>query len=141
MEIIIVLIAGLFFALLCGSGAGGKGRSTLGWGLIGLFFGPVALLVFLLPAVEDIREFKKCPYCAELVRNEAVVCRYCGHDICKEDNAAMSDETDVASQNIDKSIPHETRRPDLYNIKKHSWGGWIVLAVFIVMGIVLMFWR
>ena len=66
-----------------------KGKVLLGI-LLGLFIGFIGLIIMLiLPDDEKIVEmeklqsggYKKCPYCAEIVRAEAKVCKHCTKDL------------------------------------------------------------
>ena len=78
---------------LCALGAASiyrsRGRSETAAFLLGLLPGPVAVvLAAVTPKDEAALERKalksgnkrKCPFCAELVKRDAKVCRYCGRE-------------------------------------------------------------
>ena len=52
----------------------------------------VAVLVAIVVAVRDKKSTstKQCPYCAELIRNEAIVCPFCGRDVAENADGKTS---------------------------------------------------
>ncbi|MEK6615192.1 MAG: zinc ribbon domain-containing protein [Bacteroidota bacterium] len=72
--IILIVVAGVVGAIL----ARHKGRSQLLWFILCTIVPLLVIAIALLPSEVAKGHTKKCPHCAEIIKENATVCKYCG---------------------------------------------------------------
>ncbi len=86
LTILIMIIIGIILGYITGYIAKSQGRSFVSWFIAGFLCFMVAFLYLLLskPSDETLLSsgnYRKCPQCAEMVKVDAKICRYCGSEL------------------------------------------------------------
>ena len=107
----VVIIFAIIFSIIGGLVANHKNHSVIGWVLLCFFFGLLPLLILLVipeknNSIQKANDTKKCPFCAEEIKQEAIICRFCGKEINNSEIVITDDEKEDKKdiKNVDNWI-------------------------------------
>lgn len=132
----------LLFACVPAKIASSKGRDFLLWYVYGFFLFIFALIHSIVidadnKAIEskklNTREFKKCPHCAELIRKEATICRFCHSQMPAPDPVTIAPAPPKAPPKTEEEIRAEN---EAYSKELLISIGWVLGLILII----IFFW-
>lgn len=115
------IIFWLFLSILVGVFASSKGRSGIGWFFLSLIISPLIGFIIVLVAGPPTGSQKKCPKCAEMVKTEAIICRFCQYEfpvdvVKKEVSGPVQIGEKITQETIDELWKQRER------VLKKKWG-------------------
>ncbi|MEK6581741.1 MAG: zinc ribbon domain-containing protein [Nitrospirota bacterium] len=75
--VILLTIAGIVGSII----AIRKGRSPMLWFFLCAIVPLLIAVIIVLPPLASKGYTKRCPYCAEIIKEGAIVCKHCGREL------------------------------------------------------------
>jgi predicted RNA-binding Zn-ribbon protein involved in translation (DUF1610 family) len=109
---IFYLITNIFVSIAIGKWSENKGNSFAFGFIISFIFSPIVGLIVVGISKDNTSNLelrslksgdsKKCPYCSEVIKIEAIKCRYCGSDLVEDQKVRVAksmDSTNIVCPN------------------------------------------